>query len=109
MDEKIGNYAFFFGVLLSVIAALGMAPSSSALMLLVAGLIIGALNVSKKETTKFLLASITLITVGAVSGIVSQIPVLGDFLRKTLLNITTFVAFAALVVALKTIHELAED
>lgn len=109
MDEKIGNYAFFFGVILSVIAALGMAPSSSALMLLVAGLIIGALNVSKKETTKFLLASITLITVGAVSGIVSQIPVLGDFLRKTLLNITTFVAFAALVVALKTIHELAED
>ena len=109
MGENLGNYAFFFGVLLSIIAALGMAPASSALMLMIAGLIIGCLNVSRGETTKFLIASLILITGGAVSGIVSQIPVIGDVLRKALLNITTFVAFAAIIVALKTIRELGKD
>lgn len=109
MDAKTGNYAFLMGVLVALLAALGLSVGPTLILLMALGVIVGFLNVSRKETTKFLLASITLITVGAVSGVIAQIPILGSTLARALLNITVFTAFAALIVALNTIKDIAED
>ncbi len=110
MVDKTGNYAFLLGVVVAVLAALGrLNPGLAVLLLAVLGVVVGLLNVNKKETTKFLVASMTLMLAGGTAGIIAGIGPTAKLLADSLVNITVFVAFAALVVALKTVMTLAED
>ena len=106
MDGKIGTWAFVIGLILAVIAGLipTLQTQSVILALVVLGLIVGFLNVTEKETTEFLVATIALMLVGSAGAI----PVLGLMILSILSNIVAFVAPAALVVALKAIWALAE-
>ena len=73
-------------------------------------IIIGFLNVTKKETTNFLIAAIVLL---AVSGSIGALDALGiatvtDYLIDIINNFTMLVSAAALVVSIKTILQIAK-
>lgn len=103
--EKIGTWAFLLGVLISIIVGLQPIWRTPAVIwtLIVLGVIVGFLNVKAKEVTEFLVAVIAILIVAAFSGFAE----LGAIVRTMLSNIITFVAPAALVVALKAVWDLA--
>ncbi|MFC1752597.1 hypothetical protein ACFL96_04290 [Thermoproteota archaeon] len=107
MKKKIGQYAFLVGVLLAIIAGIIVTANPwVVLVLVVLGVIVGFLNITAKETTEFLVASIALIAAGAAN--MAIIPYIGSYLAAILGYITVFVAPAAIVVALKAVKSLAE-
>jgi len=104
-----GEWAFFIGVILAII--LGFFPDlvasgNAGLILAVLGLIVGFANITRQEGQGFLIASIALLLIGNAG--LSQLPAIGAGLDSILLNIGHFVAPAALVVALKTVTDLAK-
>ena len=70
--EKVGRYAFFLGLIISVI--FGLAATAGALtgawpawivaLLVVLGIVVGLVNVTAKETHSFLLGTVALLLVG---------------------------------------------
>lgn len=103
---QIGKYAFILGAILAVVAAVVPTVQAAPWLLwaLVAlGLVVGLLNITEKETTSFLVASIALMLTGQVAG------TLGTEVSLMVGNIALFVAPAALIVALKAIYDLARD
>ena len=112
MSSQVGRYSFLAGILIAVIAGIFtdlLDPSIVPLLLIVLGLIVGFLNVTATETTEFLVAGIALVLISVPAGLLEQIPVIGFYLSNVLLNISVFVVFAVLIVALKAIWELAEN
>jgi len=105
--EKIGTYAFFIGIALSVLTGLVREWQTSTITwtLVILGLIVGLLNVKGKETQEFLVATIALLIVGSAGAL----PSLGLTVTSILSNLVAFVAPAALIVSLKALWELAED
>jgi len=105
-----GEWAFVLGLLLAIVAGLmteWLSPGTVGLALVVLGLIVGLLNVQKKETVNFLVAAIALMLTGLAQ--VDQLPLVGIYLDSILANIVVFVAPAVLIVSLKTIFELGKD
>jgi len=110
-NSRIGSWAFILGVVIAIISGLAAGALAGymqyvALVLVLLGLVVGFLNISTREVTDFLIASIALIAIGAANSIAS-IPVIGLYLASMVLYIAAFVAPAALVVALKAIYNLA--
>lgn len=106
MDAKIGSWAFILGVLISIVAGLIPAWQTTTLVwvLVLLGLVVGFLNITAKETTEFLIATVALLIIGSAGAI----PALGVVILSILANIVAFVAPAALIVALKSIWVLAQ-
>ena len=105
-----GEWAFVLGLLLAIVAGLmteWLSPGTVGLALVVLGLIVGLLNVQKKESVNFLVAAIALMLTGLAQ--VDQLPLVGIYLDSILANIVVFVAPAVLIVSLKTIFELGKD
>jgi len=104
--EKIGHWSFILGVIIAILAGLAGAAyvEAAALLLVVLGIIVGFLNISEKETTSFLVAAIALVAVGAAG--LEKLPAVGSYIGPILTNIATFVAPAAIIVALKAVYEL---
>jgi len=109
---KVGSWAFIFGVVVAlVVGVLGKGNMSVATtVLVILGLIVGLLNVTGRETTPFLLASVSLVIVSSMGGQVfaGMVPV-GVTLQSILNAIITFVMPATIIVALKAIYALAHD
>ena len=109
--EKIGGWAFILGVLIAVVAGLASAALDAAtagyitLALVVLGLVVGFLNIGDKEINDFLIAAIAIVLLGTAN--LTAIPLVGTYLALMVLNVSAFVAPAALVVALKAIYNLA--
>lgn len=105
MDARLGHWAFIVGIVIAILA--GLVPAWQTPMvtwvLVILGLIVGLLNITAKETIEFLVAAITLMLIGSAGAI----PALGIIILSILANIVAFVAPAALLVALKSIYELA--
>ncbi|MBS3112625.1 hypothetical protein J4418_00880 [Candidatus Woesearchaeota archaeon] len=111
-SNKPGRYSFLAGILIAVIAGLFsdiIRVETATFILAVLGLVVGFLNVTAKEVTEFLVAAIALLLAGVANVTVSLIPVIGSYLQAILVNITTFSAFAALIVAIKSVVMLAEE
>jgi hypothetical protein len=108
---KVGSWAFIFGVVVAlVVGVLGKGDLSVATtVLIILGLIVGLLNVTGRETTPFLLASVSLVIVSSMGG--NVFPGYGLFmiLKQTLNAVITFVMPATIIVALKAIYALAHD
>ena len=105
---KVGEWAFLVGVLLAIV--LGLFPQALAVttvtsVLVVLGIIVGLVNVVAKESHNFLLAAVALLVAGTAG--YGVLPGIGSYLGAILTNIATFVAPAAVIVALKAIYELA--
>ncbi|EFK97907.1 hypothetical protein LDC_0049 [sediment metagenome] len=106
MKSNIGHYAFIIGVILAIIAGIIVTANPwVVLVLVVLGLVVGFMNVTAKETTPFLVASIALIAAGSAN--LTVIPYVGSYLSAMLSYIAVFVAPAAIVVALKAVKDLA--
>lgn len=103
-----GEWAFFAGLIAAILLAVSPGGSTAPWVpptMAVLGLLIGFLNISARETTKFLIAGIALLVVG--SGGVQSLPWVGGYMDAILWNITQFVAPAVLIVALKAVVEMA--
>jgi len=105
--SKVGEWAFLGGVILAVLVGLvpGVLPSDLvALVLVVLGILVGLINISAKDTHEFLLATVALLVAGAAG--LQTLPVVGGVVQSILSNIVSFVAPAAVIVALKAVYEL---
>jgi hypothetical protein len=105
--EQVGKWAFIAGMVVAVLAGLLVVPYT-ALVLFVLGLVVGFLNVTVKETEKFLMAAIALIVLGVAS--IQTLSVLGvvvsDIINAVLANFIAFVGASALVVSVKAVIEI---
>jgi hypothetical protein len=109
---KIGSWAFIIGMIVALlIGAFGAGNTPVATsVLIILGLIVGFLNVTGRETTPFLLASVSLVVVSALGGQIfpNSYSIFG-VLQNILSAIITFVMPATIIVALKAIYALAHD
>jgi hypothetical protein len=109
VDKKTGHYAFLVAVVLAVLAALIPALQVDWVVwaLIILGLIVGFLNITAKETTEFLVATIALMLVGSAG--LEVIPTAGAIIGTVLMNILAIAVPAALIVSLKAIYTLAQE
>ena len=108
-NRSWGELTFLGGILLAIILSFftdALETTTPGLVLSVLGLIVGALNISHKESHGFLVASIVLLLVGSAG--LDFLPYVGEWLGVAFINIGRFVAPAAMVVAFKTVIELAK-
>ncbi len=108
--EKLGVYAFLACMAIAVIAGIAVPAASSnygtvVAVLTVLGLVVGFLNVTEKEATPFLVASIALLSTSVANFTV--IPTVGVYVQDILRYIAVFVAPGAVLVAVKAIWGLA--
>ncbi len=110
---KVGSWAFIIGVIIALLVGIFTTGTGNAVttsILIILGLIVGFLNVTGKETTPFLLASVALIIVSAAGGnILGQVATIGPYLQGFLQAMMIFVIPATIIVALKAIWALAHD
>jgi len=104
--DLIGKWAFIIGLVIAVLAAFitAVQPATVLLILFILGLIVGFLNIDKKNTTEFLVSVIALLFVGSLGALaIGQLAPAIGYLEAILGNFTAFVAAAALVVSIKAI------
>jgi ATP synthase protein I len=108
MDKVLaGRYAFIVGLVISVIVGLvnvaGFVVVGDILLglLIILGIIVGFLNITGTEAGKFLMGTVALLLVGAaLSTVLSTFPLVLPILQA----FTSFVAGAALIIALKEVY-----
>ena len=106
---RVGEWAFLVGTLLAIVLGIfpqALPPLTITSVLVLLGLIVGLVNVVSKESHSFLLAAVALLVAGSAG--YGFLPGVGDYLGSILTNISTFVAPAAVIVALKVVYELAK-
>ena len=103
-SSMIGSWAFLIGVILAILFAFVSYPQY-AWTLVVLGIVIGLLNITSKEINKFLLAGTVLVIVGHYGG---NALVYVNFLPEVFFNLTTLFATSTIVVALKSVFDLAK-
>lgn len=115
---KYGVWAFLIGAAIAVIMAIGGTAGQAwgsnvwlIFVLVVLGLIVGLLNITKEETHGFLVAAVALLVANTanLSAINTLIPLVGTFLEAVVANAIILVAPAALVIALKSIYATLKD
>ncbi|MEM5836677.1 MAG: hypothetical protein QW451_00295 [Candidatus Aenigmatarchaeota archaeon] len=105
--KKLGEYAFLAGIILAVLAGLVMQTGGwVAVLLVLLGVVIGFLNITQKETIPFLIASIALLMAGSAG--LEKLPLVGGIVAAVISNVLHLVAPAAVIVALKTVYDLAK-
>ncbi len=112
--KKIGPWSFILGLIIAVISAF---TGSVFWMLGLLGLVVGLLNVTDRESSLYLIASMTfLLSANTLSltltKLVTLVPIITkwlNFIDPLLANITLFVAPGAAIVALKALYSLARD
>ena len=109
--KLIGKWAFLVGLLVAVIASFITGYATTvALVLFILGLIVGFLNISEKDSNKFLLATIALLTGGIASmSAIVMFGIVSTYLNAIIGNFVAFVSAAALVVAIKAILETSKN
>jgi len=110
-NKLIGKWAFLIGLIIAVIAGfLTGYATTIAIVLFVLGLVVGFMNVTEKESTKFLIAAIALLTGGVASlAALATLGVAVNYVSTILANFIAFISAAALVVAIKAIFETGKN
>lgn len=106
--KGLGGIAFLIGLLFCILLAI--IPTYATwitITLLLLGLVVGFLNIKDKDTNQFLLASIVLIATSATP--VGDLPAIGAFLQRVVVNFVSFVGPAALVVSIFVIIKIARS
>jgi hypothetical protein len=107
---NIGKWAFLAGVVLAVLSGFTVI-SGVATILLILGLIVGFLNISKEEIQSFLIAVIALLVIGvsglqAIQSLAVSVPVWVD---AVLANFLVFAVGSGIVVAIRSVISLGRD
>ncbi|MBI2079625.1 hypothetical protein HYT84_02580 [Candidatus Micrarchaeota archaeon] len=113
-SEKMGEWAFLLGVFIAIVVGV-LSPWVQSIqgilmaVLALVGLVVGLLNIKEKEVNSFLLAALVLIV--SASAIGTAFALLGESVTGAVVGfvtaLTAFVAPAAVVVALKSVYNLA--
>lgn len=106
MKEMVGKWAFIVGLIISIIAGIVSIGTSGLAWLVVLGIIVGLINVTSKEVTGFLIATIALMMVGSVG---LNLPAVGSFVTSIVTAFTSFVAGAAFIVAIKEVFGITKN
>jgi hypothetical protein len=116
-ENLIGAYSFLIGVILAVILGFfnDVLESTGGMFytaLVIIGLIVGFMNVGDKNSMTFLLASLSLVIIGAV-GTNPLLYVPGNIyivavLRNVLVSLMVLFVPATIIVALKTVFAMAK-
>lgn len=105
--STIGKWVFLVGAIICVVAGVGLANHDAlTIVLAVAGIVVGILNVTGAETRTFLIAGIALV-VSASS--LDQLPYVGQYITAIMDYLIVFMAPAVLIAALKGIWNTAGD
>ena len=99
----LGSWAFLLGVVLALLFSFVSYPQY-AWVLVVLGIVVGLLNITSSETYHFLLAGTALVIVGNFAGNVLESVV---FLSSVFDNLVTLFATSTIVVALKSVFDIA--
>lgn len=111
--SQYGIWAFLVGAIVAVVVAIGSAAAQAwatnawfVFVLVVVGLVVGFLNITKEETLGVLMAAVALVVVNTanLSAINTLVPFVGTFLEAFVKNAIVLVAPAALVIALKSLY-----
>ena len=116
MNEDVGKYAYIVGVIAAVIVGalanyLGSAATWLTSLIILAGLIVGFMNIGTKEIKDFLLVSTVLVIVafaGGAATTLGAVAIIGPYLAGIFTQLLAFVVPATVVVALKEILLLAK-
>ena len=116
MNEDVGKYAYIVGVIAAIIVGLlanyiGTAVSWLTSLVILAGLIVGFMNIGTKEIKEFLTVSTVLVIVafaGGATGTLGAVEIIGPYLAGVFAQLLAFVVPATVVVALKEILVLAK-
>ena len=106
MKEMVGKWAFVIGLIISIVAGIVNIGASGLAWLVVLGIIVGFINVTSKEVTGFLIATIALMMVGSVG---LNLPAVGSFVTSIVTAFTSFVAGAAFIVAIKEVFAITRN
>lgn len=104
LSENIGRIAFYVGLAISIVAGWVQVGATGLTVLVVLGILVGLLNVTGKETSRFLLATLVLV----VSGL-ALADVFGAIVGSILAAYVAFTAAAALVVALREVYSITKS
>ncbi len=119
-NVNYGQYAFLGGIVIALLVGLASNMLGGALPIVLGvlgllGLVVGLLNVSDKEVTPFLVATIALLAVPSALQPIMMLLATGEMgvamagmMNGFLGAIAIFVSPAAFVVALKSIYSLAQ-
>lgn len=111
--QMAGSILFIVGVVIAVVFGFikpGDLGPIWTTVLIVAGLIVGFLNVTTEESNSFLIAAVTLVIVtGFGSNALLNVAKIGERLAGVLAAILIFVVPATIIVALKSIYGLAKE
>ena len=108
--SKYGPWAFYVALLVALVLAFLPVGNWALWLLAVLGLIVGLLNISKKEAQPFLIASIAWMAAGQfLQGILGTLPLVGGYLSAFFGNVVTFVGPAAAVVAIMALYYITKD
>jgi len=115
-QEMIGKWAFIIGLIIAILAVFatsipGITSANVLLVLFILGLVIGFLNINKKDSTNFLIAVIALMAVSGSIGALAalnvgalatlKIDILTNKVISIVSNFIALVSAAALVVSIK--------
>ena len=106
---NVGKWAFLAGILLAVLAGFFTIPYIMTI-LAVLGLVVGFLDITSRESHKYLMSVVALLIIGTAS--ISAFSALGSFYGLTEAIITNAIAFigaSGLVVAIKEILTVGRD
>ncbi|MCD6483064.1 MAG: hypothetical protein J7K83_02225 [Candidatus Aenigmarchaeota archaeon] len=108
---KIGEIAFLAGIFLAIIAGIAADYISDTNLVIgilyLLGLVVGLLNIQKKEFTGFLVAAIALVIGASIS--FAGYGAIGASVDRILDYMAAFVIPAMIIVSLKAVWELAGD
>ena len=112
--QEIGKWAFFIGVLLSILSAFTtnfLSVATTIFILFLLGLFVGFLNVTRKNSVTFLMGVLVLLVIG-VGGVsaLSEVRLLGIYrsLATMLGSFIAFVGAAGLIVGIRAILDTNE-
>ena len=116
VDNRVGAYSFMVGVVIAVILGLfsayitGITSTVLVSLLVLAGLVVGFMNITGKETKDFLTVGTILAIVAYVGGAanLAKIMYVGAYLVAIFNAIMAFVVPAILVVGLKEIARMSK-
>lgn len=106
---NVGKWSFLVGILLAVLAGFFTIPYIMTI-LAVLGLVVGFLDITSKESHKYLMCVVALLVIGTAS--ISAFSALGNFYGLTesiITNVIAFVAASGLVVAVKEVLTMGRD
>ena len=95
---KLGHWIFLLGVLVAILAGFIAIPYLT-VILVIAGFVVGILNIREAEVQGFLLASVAIMVVGSAG--LQVLAGIGPYVESILKNIVMLVAPAALVLTPK--------